>query len=223
MKRILYWLIFGCMVLLPLITFAQDFKGTILKSKNRPMKGVTITRKKSGETVKTDKEGKFFFKEVQPSDTLLVVLSKKKVAAIPVGDWKEVTVRIEKKFFALSEGNKMEQLEYLKVSRTRYDPNVLTREQIIRLSPSNLYDIFRSVTIPGVSVSGNKILIRGATSFLLDNEPLFVVDGTKYETSNDADGAVAVNDILKIEIQKDGSMYGMRGANGVIIITTVKK
>ena len=211
------------MVLLPLITFAQDFKGTILNSKKRPMKGVTITRKQSGETVKTGKMGEFFFKQIQHSDTLLVALSKKKVAAIPVGDWKGMIIRIEKNFFVLSEGNKTEQLEYLKVSRTRYDPNVLTREQIIRLSPSNLYDIFRSVTIPGVSVSGNKILIRGATSFLLDNEPLFVVDGTKYETSSDVDGAVAVNDILKIEVQKDGAMYGLRGANGVIIITTVKQ
>ena len=34
---------------------------------------------------------------------------------------------------------------------------------------------------------------------------------------------VSINDIDKVEIQKDGASYGMKGANGVIIITTIKK
>lgn len=223
MKRILRWLIYGCMILLQSITFAQDFKGTILKSRNRPMKGVTVIRKQSGETVKTGKTGEFFFKGIQPSDTLLVTLSKKKAAAIPVGERKEVTIQVGKDFFILTEGNKIEQLEYLKIIRPRYNSNVLTQEQIRSMNPSNIYDIFRGGIIPGVSVNGNKISIRGGTSFNLDNEPLFVVDGTQYESSSEVESVVSVNDIFKIEVQKDGAMYGLRGANGVIIITTVKK
>ena len=57
----------------------------------------------------------------------------------------------------------------------------------------------------------------------MDNEPLFVVDGTLYESSSEVDGVVTINDIDKVEIQKDGAAYGMKGANGVIIITTIKK
>jgi TonB-dependent SusC/RagA subfamily outer membrane receptor len=72
-------------------------------------------------------------------------------------------------------------------------------------------------------VNGDKITIRGGSSFDLDNEPLFVVDGTLYESSSEVDGVVSINDIDKVEIQKDGAAYGMKGANGVIIITTIKK
>lgn len=56
----------------------------------------------------------------------------------------------------------------------------------------------------------------------MDNEPLFVVDGTLYESSSEVDGVVSINDIDKVEIQKDGAAYGMKGANGVIVITTIK-
>lgn len=223
MKKKQLGLVCGLMILLPSLVFAQEFKGTVLKSGGRPMKGVSITRKQTGESVQTDKSGRFSFKEIQPTDTLLVALSRKKAAAIPVGERNEVTIRIEKKFFVLTEGSKEEQLKYMKMFRTRYNSNVLTQEQILRMTPGNLYDIFRGGVMPGVSVNGNKISIRGGTSFDLDNEPLFVVDGTQYESSSEADSVVPVNDILKIEVQKDGSMYGLRGANGVIIITTVKK
>lgn len=223
MKRIQLSLVCGLMTLLSSLVFAQEFKGIVLKSGNRPMKGVSITRKKTGELVQTDKSGKFYFKEVQSTDTLLVALSKKKAAAIPVGDRVEVTIRIEKNFFVLAEGSKEEQLEYMKILRPRYNSNILTQEQIRRMTPGNLYDVFRGGVMPGVSVNGDKISIRGGTSFDLDNEPLFVVDGTQYESSSEADAIVPVNDILKIEVQKDGSMYGLKGANGVIIITTVKK
>lgn len=54
-------------------------------------------------------------------------------------------------------------------------------------------------------------------------EPLFVVDGTLYESSSEVDGVVSINDIDKVEIQKGWCSYGMKGANGVIIITTIKK
>ena len=72
-------------------------------------------------------------------------------------------------------------------------------------------------------MNGDKITIRGGSSFDLDNEPLFVVDGTLYESSSEVDGVVSINDVDKVEIQKDGASYGMKGANGVIIITTIKK
>lgn len=96
-------------------------------------------------------------------------------------------------------------------------------KQIQKLSANNIYDLFKGGAIPGVTVNGDKITIRGGSSFDLDNEPLFVVDGTLYESSSEVDGVVSINDIDKVEIQKDGAAYGMKGANGVIVITTIKK
>lgn len=71
---------------------------------------------------------------------------------------------------------------------------------------------------PGGNVS---IRIRGASSVSAENEPLYVIDG--FQTDNMTQ--INVDDIESIEILKDASttaIYGARGANGVILITTKK-
>ena len=71
---------------------------------------------------------------------------------------------------------------------------------------------------PGGKVS---IRVRGASSVSAENEPLYVIDG--FQTDNMSQ--VNVDDIESIEILKDASttaIYGARGANGVILITTKK-
>ncbi|NJL15571.1 MAG: TonB-dependent receptor, partial [Microscillaceae bacterium] len=95
---------------------------------------------------------------------------------------------------------------------------------------------------PGVQVSlssgtpggGIKINIRGNTSINASNRPLFIVDGIQVEDGalttrsfgNQDDNALSTinpNDIESIEVLKDASakaIYGTRGANGVVIVTT---
>ncbi len=71
---------------------------------------------------------------------------------------------------------------------------------------------------PGGSVS---IRVRGASSVSAENEPLYVIDG--FQTDNMTH--INLDDIESIEILKDASttaIYGARGANGVILITTKK-
>lgn len=74
---------------------------------------------------------------------------------------------------------------------------------------------------PGVTVKENgdgmtKIRIRGANSLNGDNEPLYIVDGVPM-------GTYSPSDVESIEILKDASataIYGSRGANGVVVVTT---
>lgn len=84
--------------------------------------------------------------------------------------------------------------------------------------------------VPGVLISNSSwtpgatptILIRGARSIKADNDPLYVIDGIPVST---APNLIAPGDIESIEVLKDASataIYGSRGANGVIIITTKK-
>lgn len=78
----------------------------------------------------------------------------------------------------------------------------------------------RVISHPG---GGFSVRIRGNRSFLTSNEPLYVVDGMPIGTM--ANGAVGLStyDIQCIEVLKDAgstSMYGVRGANGVVLITT---
>ncbi len=81
--------------------------------------------------------------------------------------------------------------------------------------------------LPGVQVTKTegspdadiKIRIRGGGSITQDNSPLFLVDGFPVSNIND----IAPTDILTIDVLKDASstaIYGARGANGVVIITT---
>jgi TonB-dependent starch-binding outer membrane protein SusC len=70
---------------------------------------------------------------------------------------------------------------------------------------------------PGASAT---IKVRGGTSITGDNSPLYVVDGIQVENALDV---LAPQDIENIDVLKDASataIYGARGANGVIIITT---
>ena len=82
--------------------------------------------------------------------------------------------------------------------------------------------------IAGVSVSrapdgGIAVRIRGATSLHGNSEPLYILDGFPIEPGSG--GLITINpsDIAKIEILKDAgstAAYGVRGANGVVVITS---
>lgn len=89
--------------------------------------------------------------------------------------------------------------------------------------------------MPGVQVSqttgtpggGLTVRVRGAGSIGAGNEPLYVIDGfpvvTDYNQTSSPLNAINPNDIESIEVLKDASataIYGSRGSNGVVIITT---
>ncbi|MDN5212974.1 TonB-dependent receptor [Fulvivirgaceae bacterium BMA12] len=71
----------------------------------------------------------------------------------------------------------------------------------------------------GAPGAGYKIRIRGANSISGNNAPLYVIDGLVVGDMN----SINVNDIASMEVLKDASataIYGSRGANGVVLITT---
>ena len=84
--------------------------------------------------------------------------------------------------------------------------------------------------IPGIQVSGSgpnaSVRVRGLNS-LGNDQPLFVLDGVPVGNNLAAiSSSVDSNDIKSVSVLKDGasaSIYGTRGSNGVILITTKKK
>jgi len=92
---------------------------------------------------------------------------------------------------------------------------------------TNLADYLHKV--PGVHVrgSGNNvdIVIRGISSFITTNEPLYVIDGVPIGNSySEANNMVSTDDIDYLQVLKgpEASTYGLRGANGIILIVTKK-
>lgn len=82
---------------------------------------------------------------------------------------------------------------------------------------------------PGLSVTrrGNSysVLVRGMSSIGGSNEPLYVIDRIQVGSYDQAASLVDPNDIARVEVLKtvaSTNPYGMRGANGVIIIHTKK-
>ncbi len=89
----------------------------------------------------------------------------------------------------------------------------------------------------GAPGGGVTITVRGANSFQTNSQPLYIVDGVPFETGDAPSNSdsqntttnplsfINPNDIESIEVLKDASataIYGSRGANGVVIITTKK-
>lgn len=220
MEKKLYIVLF--VLIISTFMSAQDFKGVIMNQKQRPLNGIGVWRKNTTESTKTDKLGTFGFYNLQETDTLVVSVSKKNEIIIPVNRLKQISIKIESDFYLLHDGVKEFKKEYKRVLRGSYNSNIVTREQILKLSANSIYEILQG-TVSGVSVANNRISIRGGNSFELDTEPLFIVNGTQYENSSDVDSSISVNDIEKVEVLKDGSAYGMKGSNGVIIISTIKK
>ncbi len=88
-------------------------------------------------------------------------------------------------------------------------------------SYSDIYDYIRG-RVPGVEVRGTSITIRGRNSINSSTDPLILVDGVEVKDLSH----ISPNMVESIEVLKDASsasIYGIRGANGVILITTRKQ
>ena len=109
-------------------------------------------------------------------------------------------------------------------------------EESLKERPSASLNQALSGRVQGVNVSINSgrpggranIRVRGNTSVSIANDPLFVIDGVILHATGLANGSTPIdfinpNDIASIEVLKDASataIYGARGANGVILVTT---
>ena len=82
---------------------------------------------------------------------------------------------------------------------------------------SNIFEMIQG-RCPGVQVQGERIIIRGIGTMNSSSDPLILVDGV--ETQNI--GLLDPHDIYSVDVLKDASasIYGLKGANGVILITT---
>lgn len=210
-------LLLGCQLMQ-----AQDLTGIILKD-GKPQKNVSVWLKIGKASATTDKSGHFALSGVLPEDTLQMSVSAKYDAKIVVGDLKNITINLGKEDFTVEGG-----LEEIKVSYTPVPQmkrgSKITHDVIMRSGMKSVNDVIRRF-VPGaqeVMVDGAKVLciVRGRNSMRGPEPPLYVVDGIPNSVGN-ADEIVAVEDIAEISVDRDGTSYGARGANGVVIIKTL--
>jgi TonB-linked SusC/RagA family outer membrane protein len=210
-------------------TFSQQLTvvGTVVDEKNEPIIGATVKLIGTSKGTITDLNGKFSLSA-----------SKNSTVEISYVGMKSQTIKMDgKPLFITLEANTQSLDEVVVVGY-----GISTKRDVTgSMSKVNISDVMKApvpnVTdalggrIAGVTVTtgdgqpgaGAAIVIRGSNSLTGDNSPLYVVDGFPLENANL--NSTPPEDIESIEILKDASataIYGARGANGVILITTKK-
>ncbi|MBO4476125.1 MAG: TonB-dependent receptor plug domain-containing protein [Bacteroidales bacterium] len=105
-----------------------------------------------------------------------------------------------------------------KEDRGVYGNASLTPGENERNSYTNIYSYLRG-KVPGVTVNGTEVHVRGVGSVNSGTAPLFIVDGVELQDIS----TINPQEIERVDVLKDASasIYGFRGANGVIKITTI--
>jgi TonB-linked SusC/RagA family outer membrane protein len=202
----------------------NTIRGTVVDEIGEPVIGANVVEKGTTNGVITDIDGKFSL-NVQ-RDAVLQISYIGYVG-------QEVAVRNRQVFQIVMKEDLKALDEVVVVGYGTLRRRDLTGS-VSSVSGSQLKDIpvasaAQAITgkMPGVQVTQTegspdaeiKIRVRGGGSITQDNSPLFIVDGFPVDNIND----LAPTDIAFIDILKDASstaIYGARGANGVVIITT---
>ena len=227
-------------------TWAQTVQGTIVDaSTGESIIGATV-KYGDGKGVMTDIDGHFTIDVKSLPVKLNISFTGYKPQTVTVYDDEEdINVKLTEKRSYL---NDVVVVGYGTQSRTQLTGSVTTvKADVFENSTSATLDGALSGQVAGLNVTAasgqpgadSSIRIRGGNSVNASNEPLYVVDGFIYfkDASNNSTGLGAIegslnplatinpNDIESIEVLKDISataIYGSRGANGVILITTKK-
>ena len=227
-------------------TWAQTVQGTIVDAiTGESILGATV-RYGDGKGVTTDLDGHFAIDVKSLPVKLTISFTGYRPQTVTVYDDEEdINVKLTEKRSYL---NDVVVVGYGTQSRTQLTGSVTTvKSDVFENSTASTLDGALSGQVAGLNVTAasgqpgaeSSIRIRGGNSVNASNEPLYVVDGFIYfkdaSTSETGLGAIESslnplatinpNDIESIEVLKDVSataIYGSRGANGVILITTKK-
>ncbi len=201
--------------------------GTVSDATGAPLPGVNVTIKGTTTGTITDLDGNYEINVPSSSDILVFSMVGMLAEEITVGDQTTISTSLAEDVVGLDE---IVVVGYGTMKKSDVTGSIvsLKEEEFSQVKTTNVVeglqgkaagvDISRS---SGEAGSGFDINIRGQRSLSGSNDPLYIVDGIQYG------GGIDINpsDIASIEILKDVSstaIYGSKGANGVVIITTKK-
>ena len=230
------------LIFLPAIIIAQNIslKGNIVEAKSQePLPGATILIKGTAKGVTSDFDGNFEI-NIKIGDTLVASFLGMKTQEVLVLS-SPITIRLEDDISQLDEV--LVSVGYFDVSKKDLSGSItqIKAEQLEQNRGASLENLLQG-QVAGVVVTesaepggGVGVSIRGTNSILGGTQPLYVLDGIPISPISDAQGNgnsggaqssmsfINPNDIEKIEVLKDAAataVYGARGANGVILITS---
>lgn len=200
----------------------KDVSGVVTDQEGLPLIGVNILVKGSAAGTATDVNGTYTV-AAGASDILVYSYTGYHSQEITVGSQKVINVAMAENVNVLDEVVVIGYGSQRKSDLT----GAVSVVDVDEAKKTVTHDVAKLLQgqVPGVTVQSSgepggfvNIKIRGITSFN-NNNPLFVIDGMLVDSPND----FAPGDIASIQVLKDASaaaIYGVRGANGVVIITT---
>ena len=221
--------------------------GTIIDEIGQPMIGVAISIKEN-PTVGTisDIDGKWSLEVPTGNETLMFSYLGYKTLEINIEGNKEINVQLEPNLQTLDEvvvvGFGTQKKRYTTGAISKIDSDELLNSTQTTVESSLQGKIAGVMVTTSDAMAGSpvSVRIRGTSSIVASSEPLYVVDGVPVVSGNfshndasswrlatahesNALAQLNPNDIESIEVLKDASaaaIYGSRGANGVVLITT---
>jgi len=207
----------------------KDRKGVVKDSKGEPLPGAAIKAKNGASATMTDVNGEFTLKNIANDDVIIISYTGFTNQEIAVKDIVSFNIVLQEDLAKLEE---VVVIGYGTVSKKDVSTSVssLQSKEIKDVPASD----FRNALVgrmAGVQVlqtsgdpnqDGGTIRVRGVSTITAGSEPLYVVDGIPLERGL---ANLNTNDIETIDVLKDAAsaaIYGSRGSNGVIIITTKK-
>jgi len=225
-----------------------EITGRVINEKDEPIVGASVKVKGTDLGTSTDANGEFKLKNISPSDILIISGAEVETIETMVGNRNYIEIRLNIKVNELDRvlimayGTTTKRLNTGSISK-------VTAAEISKQPVSNPLMALQGrvaglviTQVSGIPGAAVKVQLRGRTSINtnLSNDPLFIIDGVPFAPNNDrvsispsafsSTGLSPMNsinpaDIESIEVLKDAdatSIYGSRGANGVILITTKK-
>ncbi len=216
-------------IMLSATAFGQNsrtIKGKVTDTKGVALPGTNVVVQGTSTGVQTDNDGNYQIVVENPANAILefsfIGYAKQQV---PVGDKSTINVVLQEEYIGL---NELVVVGYGTVRKSDLTGSVSSVKpaEILKTATNNALQSMQGkvagldiTKVSGETGSGIRIDLRGNRSVNASNTPLFLVDGIEYGSTID----INASDIASIEILKDASstaIYGTRGANGVVIITT---
>lgn len=215
-----------CFVLSGSGLYAQSkpVSGRVTDAKGEEIIGASVLEKGTTNGTITDFNGNFKL-QVSSRSTLIISYIGYKSQEIPVTDKTTINVTLQEDTKMLDEvvvvGYGAQKKESVVGAISQVSSKELLKSPSANISQAiagKISGVITTQTSGAPGADDTQIYIRGRASFAGDNQPLVLVDGVERQFSQ-----IAPDDIEAISVLKDASataVYGVRGANGVMLITT---
>jgi len=224
-KKKFKYLLMICMLLFSQLLHAQNrITGILSNVNNQPVNGATISIKGTNIAVQSDATGAFSIPVSNANSILTISSVGYQTRDVNVGNQSSISLVLQTATSNLDEvlvtGYSTQRRKDITGSVAVVNVKDLkavpagSPEQMLQGRASGL-----NIITSGQPGSSSNIRIRGITSFG-NSDPLVIIDGVQGSLTN-----INVNDIESVQVLKDAgaaSIYGVRGSNGVIVVTTKK-